>query len=270
MGTQYRVIAKDVTPLAWRQIQALGIPGLYSEPTSRAGLPGRHDERAPGRASSRRTAPPAAASRSWPTPALKGTPGKLVYQRAQDGTIIPGTETEDTAPANGADVHLTIDADLQWFAQNQIANMVTQSQALSGYVVVQEVKTGKLRAVASYPTFDPDNAGKASADALANHAFQDVYEPGSTGKVMSIATSIEQGVVQPTTQLIVPNRLPREGTASRTTRTTPRSTSPSRAPSPCRATSAPCSPPRRCRRRPWRTYFHKFGIGSALGRRLPR
>ena len=210
MGTQYRVIAKDVTPLAWRQIQALGIPGLYSEPTSARVYPAGMTS-APLVGFVQKDGTAGGGVEVMADAALKGTPGKLVYQRAQDGTIIPGTETEDTAPANGADVHLTIDADLQWFAQNQIANMVTQSQALSGYVVVQEVKTGKLRAVASYPTFDPDNAGKASADALANHAFQDVYEPGSTGKVMSIATSIEQGVVQPTTQLIVPNRLPRAG-----------------------------------------------------------
>ena len=145
--------------------------------------------------------------------ALKGTPGKLVYQRAQDGTAIPGTEEVDQPTQNGADVTLTIDADLQWYAQNQIANMVTQSQALSGYVVVQEVKTGKLRAVASYPTFDPDDVGKTGADALANRAFQDVYEPGSTGKVMSMSAAIEEGVIQPTTQLIVPNRLPRGGTS---------------------------------------------------------
>lgn len=212
MGSQYRAIAKDVTPMAWRQIQALGIPGLYSEPTSSRVYPaGMTSAPLVGFVQKDNTA--GGGVEVMADSALKGTPGKLVYQRAQDGTPIPGTETEDTAPANGSDVRLTIDADLQWFAQNQIATMVTQSKALSGYVVVQEVKTGKLRAVASYPTFDPDNPGKASPDALANHAFQDVYEPGSTGKVMSIATSIEQGVVQPTTPLIVPNRLPREGTS---------------------------------------------------------
>ena len=211
MGSQYRIIAKDVTPVVWREIQALGIPGLYPESTSSRVYPaGMTSAPLVGFVQKDNTA--GGGVEVMADAALKGTPGKLVYQQAQDGTIIPGTETEDTAPANGSDVHLTIDADLQWFAQNQIANMVTQSQALSGYVVVQEVKTGKLRAVASYPTFDPDNPGKATPDALANHAFQDVYEPGSTGKVMSIATSIEQGVVQPTTQLIVPNRLPRSDT----------------------------------------------------------
>ncbi len=268
MGTQYRVIAKDVTPLAWRQIQALGIPGLYSEPTSARVYPAGMTS-APLVGFVQKDGTAGGGVEVMADAALKGTPGKLVYQRAQDGTIIPGTETEDTAPANGADVHLTIDADLQWFAQNQIANMVTQSQALSGYVVVQEVKTGKLRAVASYPTFDPDNAGKASADALANHAFQDVYEPGSTGKVMSIATSIEQGVVQPTTQLIVPNRLPREGTSFKDDEDHPTL---NLTVAGALAMSSNIGTMLATEKVPTATmedYFHKFGIGSASGAGFP-
>jgi cell division protein FtsI (penicillin-binding protein 3) len=211
MGTQYRIIAKDVTPLVWRQITKLGIPGLYSEPTTSRVYPAGMTS-APLVGFVQKDGTAGGGLEVMEDRALQGTPGKLVYQRAQDGTIIPGTETEDQVPANGQDVRLTIDADLQWYAQNSIANMVTQSQALSGYVVVQEVKTGKLRAVASYPTFDPTDVAKSTSETLANHAFQDVYEPGSTGKVMSVSAAIEEGLIQPTTQLIVPNRLPRSDT----------------------------------------------------------
>jgi cell division protein FtsI (penicillin-binding protein 3) len=211
MGTQYRIIAKDVTPIAWRQIAALGIPGIYSEPTTSRVYPAGMST-APLVGFVQKDGTAGGGVEVMADGALKGTPGKVVYQRAQDGTAIPGTDEVDQPTVNGSDVRLTIDADLQWFAQNQIANMVTQSQALSGYVVVQEVKTGKLRAVASYPTFDPADVGKTSADALANHAFQDVYEPGSTGKVMSVSAAIEEKVIEPTTQLIVPNRLPRSDT----------------------------------------------------------
>ena len=212
MGNQYRVIAKDVTPMAWRDIAALGIPGIYSEPTTSRVYPAGMTA-APLVGFVQKDGTAGGGVEVMADSALKGTPGKVVYQRAQDGTAIPGTDEVDQQTVSGSDVRLTIDADLQWYAQNQIANMVTQSQAMSGYVVVQEVKTGKLRAVASYPTFDPANYGKNGADALANHAFQDVYEPGSTGKVMSVSAAIEQGLIQPTTQLIVPNRLPRGGTS---------------------------------------------------------
>jgi cell division protein FtsI (penicillin-binding protein 3) len=212
MGNQYRIIAKDVTPMAWREIAALGIPGIYSEPTTSRVYPAGMTA-APLVGFVQKDGSAGGGVEVMADSALKGTPGKVVYQRAQDGTAIPGTDEVDQPTVSGSDVRLTIDADLQWYAQNQIANMVTQSQAMSGYVVVQEVKTGKLRAVASYPTFDPTNYGKNGADALANHAFQDVYEPGSTGKVMSVSAAMEQGLIQPTTQLIVPNRLPRGGTS---------------------------------------------------------
>ncbi|MEO7062120.1 MAG: penicillin-binding protein 2 [Lapillicoccus sp.] len=207
---RYRVIAKGITPLVWRDIAALGIPGVYGTTTTERVYPANQsaasvvgyvtgDEKFAG------------GVEEMERKTLSGTPGKQVYERARTGQMIPWAEQENVPAVAGQDVTLTIDADLQWFAQNEIANTVTSSEALSGYVVVQEVKTGKLRAVASYPTFDPDNVGSAAPAQLQNHAFEDTYEPGSTGKVMSMATAIEVGKITPTTPLIVPNRLPRAG-----------------------------------------------------------
>ena len=210
--SQYRVLAREVTPLAWRDIAALGIPGVYSETTTSRVYPANQSA-APLLGFVQADGTPGAGLEVMQNSVLKGTPGRQVYERARDATMIPWAEKENVPAVNGRDVNLTIDADLQWFAQNQIAAMVTQSKAVSGYVVVQEVKTGKLRAVASYPTFDPTTPGKAAPGTLENHAFQDVYEPGSTGKVMSMAAALEQGVAQPTTSLIVPNRLIRGGTS---------------------------------------------------------
>lgn len=210
--SRYRIIAKDVTPLVWRDIQALGIPGVLSETTTSRVYPANLSA-APLVGFVQADGTAGGGLEVMQDSVLKGTPGKRVFQRAQDGTMIPWAEQESTPAVNGKDVTLTIDADLQWYAQNAIANTVISSKALSGYVVVQEVKTGKLRAVASYPTFDASDPGKASASARENHAFQDVYEPGSTGKVMSMSAAIEENVVQPTTSVIVPNRLVRGGTS---------------------------------------------------------
>ena len=208
----YRVIAKEVTPLAWRQIAALGIPGILSETTTSRVYPANLSA-APLVGFVQTDGTAGGGLEVMEDKILQGAPGKQVYEQAQDGTMIPWAQREDVPATNGKDVNLTIDADLQWFAQNAIANKVIESQALSGYVVVMDVRTGQLRAVASYPTFDPNAPGKAAAGSLENHAFQDVYEPGSTGKVMSMAAAIEEKVVQPTTSLIVPNRLPRAGTS---------------------------------------------------------
>ena len=208
----YRVIAKEVTPLVWREIAALGIPGILSETTTSRVYPANLSA-APLVGFVQADGSAGGGLEFMEDKILKGSPGKQVYEQAQDGTMIPWAQRENVPANNGKDVNLTIDADLQWFAQNAIANKVIESQALSGYVVVMEVSTGKLRAVASYPTFDPNNPGKATAGSLENHAFQDVYEPGSTGKVMSMAAAIEEKVIQPSTSLIVPNRLPRAGTS---------------------------------------------------------
>ncbi len=208
---RYRIVAKNVTPLVWRDIQALGIPGVLSETTASRVYPANLSA-APLVGFVQADGTAGGGLEVMQDASLKGAPGKEVYQQAQDGTMIPWAQQEDVPATNGKDVNLTIDADLQWFAQNAIANTVISSEALSGYVVVMEARTGKLRAVASYPTFDPNSPGQA-AGSRENHAFQDVYEPGSTGKVMSMSAAIEEKVVQPTTSLIVPNRLPRAGTS---------------------------------------------------------
>jgi len=209
---RYRVVAKDVTPLRWRTISALGIPGVYSSTTSRRVYPGGQSV-APLVGFVQADGSAGGGVEVMENSVLKGSAGRQVFEQGRKGEMIPWALDENQPATPGKDVTLTIDADLQWLAQNAIANTVTTSKAESGYVVVTEVKTGKLRAVASYPTFDPDHVGSASPFQLQNHAFEDVYEPGSTGKVMSIATALDEGKITPTTQLVVPNRLPRAGEA---------------------------------------------------------
>ncbi len=209
MGTnRYRIVARNVTPLTWRAIQDLGVPGVLSERTTERVYPANISAASVVGFVQADGTPGSGLEVMMDKP-LSGTPGKEVYQQAGDGRMIPGAQQQDVPPVNGHGVTTTLDADLQWFAQNAIANKVIEAGALSGYVVVMEVSTGKLRAVASYPTFDPANVGQAAKGDLENHAFQDVYEPGSTGKVMSMSAAIEEGVVQPGTGLIVPNRLKR-------------------------------------------------------------
>ncbi len=204
----YRIIAKNVSPLTWREIEAMGIPGVLSEPTFQREYPaGMTAAQLVGFVTDDLT--PGGGIESLADKDLAGRPGKEVYEQARDGKAIPWAQQQSEPARNGKDVRLTIDADLQWFAQNEIAAQVIKTGSRAGYVVVQEVKTGKLRAVATYPTFDPTQVRRTNPAALQNHAFQDVYEPGSTGKVMSISAALEEGVANPTTGVIVPNRIRR-------------------------------------------------------------
>ena len=215
IGTSpYRIIAKNISPLTWREIEAIGIPGVLSETTFQREYPaGMTTAQLVGFVSENGSG--GGGLELMADAQLAGTPGKRVYEQARDGTVIPWAQQQSQPASDGADVRLTIDADLQWFAQNEIAAQVTATGSRSGYVVVQEVKTGKLRAVAAYPSFDPTDLRNTSASALPHRAFQDAYEPGSTGKVMSISAALEEGVATPTTGVVVPNRIRRTDTQFR-------------------------------------------------------
>ncbi|MHB1472414.1 MAG: peptidoglycan D,D-transpeptidase FtsI family protein [Dermatophilaceae bacterium] len=208
---QFVYVAKGITPLNWRKIQALGIPGIFSEQAAARSYP---------------SAGAAASLVGWVgadgsgggglelllNSTLNGQPGKSIYEQSADGRIIPTGEQETTPAVPGRDVRLTIDNDLQWFAQNAIALKVDETLALSGTVVVMNVRTGALAAVASYPTFDPNHISTASGN-LNNRAFDEAFEPGSIAKVMTAAAALQEGVATPETPVVVPNRLLRGGTS---------------------------------------------------------
>lgn len=202
---RYRVVAKNITPLTWRKVAALGIPGIYSEPTSERNYPTSTAAASlVGFLQSDGSA--GAGVEVLMDDALSGKAGKTVYEQALDGRVIPTGHQQTTPAVPGRDVKLTINSDLQWFAQNALAQKVIQTNALSGTVVVQNVKTGELLAVASYPTFDPNTPGQSQGN-WTNKAFNEVYEPGSTAKVITSAAAIEEGVVTPHTVVEVPNRI---------------------------------------------------------------
>ncbi len=204
----YRILARKVTPLAWRDIDKLGIPGIYAELTFERSYPAGMSA-APVTGAVNLDQAPAGGLESALNSQLAGSPGETQYERSRDGKPIPWADERGHAAVPGVDVTTTIDSDLQWYAENAIAAQVTRVGAASGYAIVMEAKTGKVRALASYPTFDPMATKEWTLDGLRNHAVEDVYEPGSTGKVMSVAAAIEENTVTPTTPLVVPNRIKR-------------------------------------------------------------
>ncbi|WP_329116021.1 peptidoglycan D,D-transpeptidase FtsI family protein [Streptomyces sp. NBC_01465] len=139
---------------------------------------------------------------------LAGKDGKIRYAQA-GGRLVPTVGTQETPAVQGSDIALTIDRDLQWYAQKAITDQVKESKADRGYVIVQDNKTGEVLAMANAPGFDPNDLSKASPDNLGNAALQDAFEPGSTSKVMSMAAVLEEGAATADTHVTVPNRLHR-------------------------------------------------------------
>ncbi|MFE7772307.1 peptidoglycan D,D-transpeptidase FtsI family protein [Streptomyces sp. NPDC057445] len=139
---------------------------------------------------------------------LAGKDGEITYAQS-GGRRVPTAGTRETPAVPGSDIELTIDRDIQWAAQKAIAQQVRSSKADRGYVVVQNTRTGEILAMANAPGFDPNDISQANAAAMGNAALQDVYEPGSTSKVMSMAAVLEEGAATPGTHVTVPNRLHR-------------------------------------------------------------
>ena len=134
---------------------------------------------------------------------LAGTNGKYLYANGR-GNIIPGSEEVKVEAKSGTSIRLTIDRDVQWVAQNAINEAVASSRAKSGTVVVMDPKTGHILAQASAPTFDPNNSATITLEKLRNPAVQEVYEPGSTGKVITVAAALEEKKVSPETVFTIP------------------------------------------------------------------
>lgn len=139
---------------------------------------------------------------------LAGINGEYTYANA-GGTIIPGTQKITSEAVKGNTVRLTIDRDVQWVAQEAIRTAVKNSKALSGTVIVMDPKTGHILAHATYPSFTPGNTKGIDPYRWQNPSVQEVYEPGSTGKVITVASAIEEGKVGPETVLSVPDKLKR-------------------------------------------------------------
>ena len=100
------------------------------------------------------------------------------------------------------DVNLTIDARLQYVAERELAAGIAKSHASRGTVIMMDPRTGELLAFAVLPTYQPDQFYKASAEQLKNWAITDVYPPGSTFKILTVASGLESGVIDRNTRIL--------------------------------------------------------------------
>jgi len=141
---------------------------------------------------------------------ITGTDGKYSYARGY-GAEIPGSQREIVAAKAGTNIRLTINRDVQWVASKAIADAVKSANAVSGTVIVMDPKTGAIVAHATAPTFNPNNTKSVPLALMRNPSVQDVYEPGSTGKVMTLAAALEEKTITPTTVFTVPYMLKRGG-----------------------------------------------------------
>jgi cell division protein FtsI (penicillin-binding protein 3) len=125
---------------------------------------------------------------------LRGKPGRMLIsvdaRRKWFGSV-------EKQPDPGENVVLTIDEKIQFIAERELETAMQQTHAESGTVVVQNPKTGEILALANRPTFNPNLARDITPQKLKDHAVSDVYEPGSTFKLVTIAAALEEKLTRP-------------------------------------------------------------------------
>jgi cell division protein FtsI (penicillin-binding protein 3) len=133
---------------------------------------------------------------------LTGTPGSETYERGRKGQAIPGGYSEDVPATEGDSVQLTLLSDVQWKAQSALDAQVAATGSSSGSLIVMDTRTGEIYALADSGSVDPNNPGEASGSL--SSAVSDVFEPGSTGKVITMAAILDNKIADPLTQWEVP------------------------------------------------------------------
>ncbi len=213
MGDErFQYVAKYVTPEVWSLIAAERIPGLDREPVTERLYPngnvggnivgfvgGREDKQGVNWGLS--------GVEAQFEDELLGTPGSLTYESdARGGTVIPTGVLEEQEAVPGSTVALTLDRDIQFFAQEALESALDSNGGSQGIVLVQDAKSGEFLAIADSGSVDPNEPGKTPGDARGSRAVQDVFEPGSTGKVITMAAALEEGIATPTSRYVAPYR----------------------------------------------------------------
>jgi cell division protein FtsI (penicillin-binding protein 3) len=209
-NTQFRYIAHSVKPDRARMVAALDFPGIGTLPEYRriypnnavganvVGYVGRDGNGLGGLEYSLNGM-------------LAGRDGWQRVEISRDGQHIPMGEDETVKPVPGRGLRLTLLRDLQYKAQWALDRQVKATRSKSGSVIVLDPHTGQILSMATAPTFDPNNLGRADPRNLHDRVVEEAFEPGSTNKVITAAAVIEKGGVTPGTVFSVPDHIARAG-----------------------------------------------------------
>jgi cell division protein FtsI (penicillin-binding protein 3) len=192
-------LKRQVDEPVWQQVQALGLKGIYQtreyrrkypEGESAAHLVGFTDVEDNGQEGIE-----LAFQKD-----LQGRDGSRMVVKDRLGRVVEAIG-EQVDPIHGRDIQLAVDAKVQFFAYQRVRDAVAEHKAKAGSVVVLDVQTGEVLALANYPSFNPADRHNLTGAQLRNRALTDTFEPGSTMKPFVVAWALESGRVTPTTRI---------------------------------------------------------------------
>lgn len=198
----FNYITQDISPLVEKKVAELGIPGIYSEAVTKRVYPmgavagpivGFVDAQGKALAGIEQTM----------NDKLTGTDGTRTYQAGKNGIIIPTAPVRTEPAIDGQTVQLTIDNDIQYYAQQAAQQQKQQYSAQWASISVIEAKTGRVVALADSDSYDPNNVGASDPGNIGSRTVSSVVEPGSTSKIMTASALIEERLATPMSHYVV-------------------------------------------------------------------
>jgi len=200
--SDFAYLVKGVDIDTFRAVRALKLPWVYFERQSARSYPnGSVAGNVTGFVG---TDGPQAGLELMADECLAGVNGREVFERGADGVRLPGSTVIESRPEPGSDVQLTIDRDLQYLAQQALAEQGTALRAQSATAIVMDARTGELLVVADWPSVDPNDVDGTDVAHLGSKAFTDSYEPGSTLKAVTAAALLDTHKADPSSRVTVP------------------------------------------------------------------
>ncbi|MDP2632971.1 MAG: penicillin-binding protein 2 [Candidatus Curtissbacteria bacterium] len=131
---------------------------------------------------------------------LRGKPGRLGQDTDPFGLPILVREFRPLSPQKGASLHLSINRSIQFIVEDKLKAAVEKYGAKDGTVIISDPKSGKIIALATYPSYNPANWQEYEENLYKNKAVADTYEPGSTFKLITMSAALDLGMVKPNTK----------------------------------------------------------------------
>jgi cell division protein FtsI (penicillin-binding protein 3) len=202
--SDFAYLVKSVTIEQLREVQALSIPWAYFDLRPTRTYP--RGAVAGNLVGIMGTDGALAGVEFYKNPCLEASNGTMTYAQGSDGIRIPGSTVNVVEPVDGGTIHLTIDSDLQWFAQKLLQARGKEIEAAWATAMVVRISDGHILAAADWPSVDPNNVNASKVDDMGARLFSVPFEPGSVFKPIIVAGMLDRGLVTPTDRFVIPSR----------------------------------------------------------------
>ena len=205
--SRFEYIARRVSPRVARAVEGLHLAGVYMKPEPKRFYPnGSLGAQVLGFVGSEGDGLEGVEAQYEEI--LEGRAGRMTLEQDPSGRPLPQADLAWRRPDPGRSLYLTIDKDIQFQTELFLEAAAGRYHSESGSAMVMDPQTGDVLAMAGFPSFDPNRFDRYSGNTYRNRATTDVFEPGSSYKIVTAAAALEERLVTPWTRFTVPDELP--------------------------------------------------------------